>query len=350
MKASGVVCCVCLGLCCSPLYGQHLPKLAARVPEVESQPAAVLDPQLYTASISAVLNLPSSATPNPPSPDFELERSPVAPSLSMAGTMEEATHVPSPEIACTELWAVKVNPAVESSNVFDHLDFSATAIKSAFTHDNLVKMGRNFVPGSPLPDAPSYVPLTSRQKFDLFLQRSHSVGILSDVLSDSIYSQATGAFPSFGGGMEGYGRRFGASVAGSEAGAFFSGFLFPTLLHQDPRYFPSHQYDISQRLAYAASRVVIGRSDSGRSVFNSSLILSQFVESALSNAYIPYRNETIPGTIENALANLGGAAEWNILTEFWPDIKSFFSRHQPKLLHQGQKKPDLDNSNQIASK
>ena len=61
--------------------------------------------------------------------------------------------------------------------------------------------------------------------------------------------------PRFGGGMEGYGKRLGASVAGSEAGAFFSGFLFPTLLHQDPRYFPSHQYDISQRLAYAASRV-----------------------------------------------------------------------------------------------
>ena len=67
-------------------------------------------------------------------------------------------------------------------------------------------------------------------------------------------------------------------------------------------------------------------------VFNSSLILSEFVESALSNAYIPYRNETVPGTIENALANLGGVAEWNILTEFWPDIKTFFGRHQPKML------------------
>ena len=59
--------------------------------------------------------------------------------------------------------ALKVNQTV-SSSVFDHLDFSAAAIKSAFTHENLVKMGRNFVPGQPLPDAPSYVPLTSAAK------------------------------------------------------------------------------------------------------------------------------------------------------------------------------------------
>lgn len=255
----------------------------------------------------------------------------------------------SPEIACTApIRAVAIPPSY-SSNAFDRLDFRPAAIKSAFTHDNLIKMGRNFMPG-PLPDAPSYVALSAQQKFDLFLRRSHSPGILSDVLSDSLISQATGAYPRFGGGMTGYGRRFGAAVAGEEAGAFFSGFLFPALLHQDPRYFPSHQQDISNRLAYAASRVLIGRSDSGRNVFNISLILSEFVESALSNAYIPYRNETVPGTIENALTNLGGAAQWNILTEFWPDIKAFLGRHEPKPIQRLHQRPNPDLNIQVAAK
>ena len=51
---------------------------------------------------------------------------------------------------------------------------TAAAIKGTFSHDNMVKMARNFVPGQPLPDAPAYVPLTSRQKFDTFLQHIHS--------------------------------------------------------------------------------------------------------------------------------------------------------------------------------
>ncbi len=339
MRAGGVFCCVWLGLCCSLLYGQHPPKVASRAQEAESQPATPGESR--STQIASVINISASTST---ADSFAVTRG-----SPRETTLEEATQPQSPQIACTELVAVKANQTV-SSSVFDHLDFSAAAIKSAFTHENLMKMGRNFVPGQPLPDAPSYVPLTTRQKFDRFLRYSHSGGFAFDVLSDSLYSQATGAYPRFGGGMEGYGRRLGASVAGSEAGAFFSGFLFPTLFRQDPRYFPSRQYDISQRLAYAASRVIIGRSDSGRNVFNSSLILSQFVQSALSNSYIPYRNETVPGTIENALASIGGIAEWNILTEFWPDIKDFFGKHEPKILRRGQPAPNADGFNQVAEK
>ena len=341
MKLSGVCWCLWIGLCCSLAYGQHVSRLASRA-DVDAQ-GAMTSAALKTASVAHAYSLPTRAV--------ALERLPYADGFLLRDRgFEEAAFSHSPDTVCTEPLLAIAPPVTYSSNVFDHLDFSAAAIKSAFTHDNLVKMGRNFIPGRPLPDAPSYVPLTTQQKFDRFLRYSHSPGFAFDVLSDSLYSQATGAYPRFGGGMEGYGKRLGASVAGAEAGAFFSGFLFPTLLHQDPRYFPSRQYDISQRMAYAVSRVIIGRSDSGRNVFNSSLILSAFVESALSNAYIPYRNETVPGTLENALANLGGIAEWNILTEFWPDIKSFLGKHEPKMLHRGQQKHNADNFNQITEK
>jgi hypothetical protein len=129
--------------------------------------------------------------------------------------------------------------------------------------------------------------------------------------------------------MGGYGKRYAAALAGAEAGGFFGRFLFPTLLHQDPRYFPSHQNDISDRMAYAASRVFITRSDDGRNVFNSSLILTVLTTTALSNAYLPYRNETVPGTLENAAACLGSVAQTYILKEFWPDIREFLGHHEP---------------------
>jgi hypothetical protein len=341
MKVSGASWCLWIGFCCSAAYGQHLPRLASRAPDAEAQPIVA----------SAALNAAPVAPAHNPTRAVRRERFPSADSFLLRNSgFEEAVFTYSSDTACTQPLLAIAQPEAYSSNVFDHLDFSAAAIKSAFTHENLVKMGLNFVPGQPLPDAPTYVPLTARQKFDRFLRYSHSGGFAFDVVSDSIYSQATGAYPRFGGGMEGYGKRLGASVAGAEAGAFFSGFLFPTLLHQDPRYFPSRQYDISQRMAYAASRVIIGRSDDGRNVFNASLIASQFVQAAISNAYIPYRNETVPGTIENALANLGGIAEWNILTEFWPDIKTFFSRHEPKMLRREEPAPNANGFNQVAQK
>ena len=335
MKASGAICCLCLGLCASHLYGQHLSKMPPRSPNTESQAVAATYSTSNATQLAAVLKVPRRG--------FELERSWLAFGLPKKTTLEEAIQPLSPEVGCAE--PLLATAALASENAFDHLNFSAAAIGSAFTHENLVKMAHNFVPGGPLPDAPYYVPLTTQQKFDLFVRRNRSPGILVDVLSDSLYSQATGAYPRFGGGMEGYGHRFGASVAGAEAGAFFSGFVFPALLHQDPRYFPSRQNDISDRMAYAASRVIVGRKDDGRSVFNWSVILSQFAQAALSNAYIPYRHQTVAGTTENALANLGGVAEGNILTEFWPDIKAFLARHPPKVVHRWQQ-----NHNQLAAK
>jgi hypothetical protein len=136
-------------------------------------------------------------------------------------------------------------------------------------------------------------------------------------------------------------------VAGAESATLFSGYIFPTLLHQDPRFFRSHENDISDRLAYAASRVLIGRSDSGHNVINTSQILAQFVQAAVSNAYIPYRNESVPGTVENALAGLASVAQGDILNEFWPDIKEFLSRHNPQALLDRKHSPSYPD--QIAS-
>lgn len=215
----------------------------------------------------------------------------------------------------------------ESEYAFDHLHFNAAAMKAAFSHDNMMKAARNFVPGQQLPDAPSYVALSARQKFDAFVRQSYSASLAVSVLSDALISQATGAYPRFGGGMKGFGQRLGVSAVGNEGAAFFGGFLYPTLFHQDPRYFPSHQNSILSRLAYAASRTFIGRSDNGFEVINSSVIASQFTEAAIANAYIPYRNHTVGGTMENALTGIAGVAEGNILKEFWPDIKEFVSRH-----------------------
>ncbi len=254
-----------------------------------------------------------------------------------------------PTGVCSQL-PVAATASQKADSAFDHLQFSTAALRSTFSYDNLVKMAHNFVPGQPLPDAPSYVPLTSRQKFDLFVHRSHSFDTLSGALTDALTAQVTGGYPSFGGGMPGYGKRLGAAMAGAESASFFSSFVFPTLLHQDPRYFRSQQTAISDRLAYAASRLIIGRSDDGRSVFNSSLIMSEFVQAAVSNAYIPYRRESVAGTVENALTGLGSVAQARILTEFWPDIRMFLTHHAPQRVQQWQERWNNSSLGQFSKK
>jgi hypothetical protein len=249
------------------------------------------------------------------------------PNISLYNSVEPQT----PASVCAQLRAVSWVPDEMSSYAFSKAQFSLTSLKASFEHDNLVKMAHNFVPGQPLPDAPSYVPLTTQQKFDLFLRSTHSADMGFSIMADALIAQASGAWPTLGGGMGGFGQRVGVSAAGEEAAAFFSGFVFPTLFHQDPRYFRSHQTRIIDRLAYAASRVIIGRSDDGRAVINYSAISGQFVQAAVSNAYVPYRNESVSGTIENALAGLSGVAQAQILNEFWPDIKQFLTSHTPGM-------------------
>lgn len=325
MNVRGVVC-LSLGLWVSPVAAQQATVIASRGDLFALPPAY---PTAAASGPASTIKLPATMDGDP---------SAAALGLPAGQSIYKATLTEAPPAVCMQASA----PVLATTKVyaFDHLQISSAAIKGAFTHDNLVKMARNFVPGQPLPDAPAYVPLTKQQKFDLFVERSYSFDTISGAIFDSLTAQATGGYPSFGGGMAGYGKRLGVAVTGAESASFFSTFALPTLLHQDPRYFRSTQTEVSQRLAYAASRVLIGRSDDGRNVVNTSLILSQFIQAALSNAYIPYRNESVSGTVENALTGLGSVAQARILNEFWPDIMSFVSHHEPSFVHRWEDKWD----------
>ncbi|HSY13975.1 MAG TPA: hypothetical protein VK976_17420 [Verrucomicrobiae bacterium] len=299
---------------------------------------------LMASSPMPKLTLPASLSPAPPTPVTEI-RVPelhvelaTAVGIGLPNTGLYASVLPSSTVCTATLF--RVLPDESSSYAFSKAQFSAASLKASFQHDNLVKMAHNFMPGQPLPDAPSYVPLTTQQKFDLYVNSTHNRDMGYSILGDALTAEVTGAYPTFGGGMKGFGQRVGVSAAGEEAAAFFSGFVFPTVFHQDPRYFRSHQTRIIDRLAYAASRVIIGRSDDGHTVFNFSAVSGQFVQAAISNAYIPYRNESVSGTIENALAGLSGVAQAQMLNEFWPDIKTFVTRHTPGLKDKAQSTND----------
>ena len=137
--------------------------------------------------------------------------------------------------------------------------------------------------------------------------------------------QATNSNPSFGQGMEGYAKRFGTTYGDFAIENMMTEGIFPTLLHQDPRYFRRNGGTRRARLGYAVSRLFITRTDSGRNQFNYSEIGGAATQLAISNAYYP-DGRTVGNNIGKYTEQLGFDAASNVLKEFWPDLKRKLGR------------------------
>ncbi|HLK31746.1 MAG TPA: hypothetical protein VKT29_01570 [Terriglobales bacterium] len=195
--------------------------------------------------------------------------------------------------------------------------------------------------------SPSYTPLTAHQKFHIFVEQTYSVYTFANTAFDAGWAQMTDDWPAYGQGAEGYGKRYGALLANHEAGSFFENFLFPTVLHQDPRYFRrGGGHSVFQRVSYAASRVLVTHADDGHNTFNSSLLLGMLFVDSLTNAYYPQTQRGLGDTMSRFGGGLLSSAETNLLREFGPDMMRIFHRHEPeklKRLEELEKKVPLAN-------
>ena len=110
----------------------------------------------------------------------------------------------------------------------------------------------------------------SKSKFKLFVNQSISPPYVLAAGLTSAFNQARDVPPGYGQGWDAYGSRFGADMARASSNSFFGTFLFPSLLHQDPRFFPESEPTMWRTIKYSAQLLVITRADSGKTVFNSS--------------------------------------------------------------------------------
>jgi hypothetical protein len=186
-------------------------------------------------------------------------------------------------------------------------------------------------PAAELPDGP-YVPLSRRQKFNIFVRSTYSPYTFFSSAFGATLAQAEGQQYGYGGGMQGWGKRFGASLADTEARRFIQTLALSTVVHQDPRYFPSKKKKIIPRAWYAATRVFVIKADTGNQTFNSSEFLGALGGSALQNAYYPERDRTFGKTMTRFAGAFGSDASTNLLMEFWPDIRRIFRKHEPEKI------------------
>jgi hypothetical protein len=164
-------------------------------------------------------------------------------------------------------------------------------------------------------------PLTTGQKFKLVALGTFDpveypyVGVLA------LIDQAENDDPSFGQGMKGYAKRYGAAFTDTITENFMVGAVFPSLLHQDPRYFQLGKGGFWRRAGYAASRIFITRTDSGKRQFNYSEWAGSAVAAALSPFYHPPQDRNALNSANIWVTQLWGDALGFELKEFWPDIR-----------------------------
>jgi hypothetical protein len=173
-----------------------------------------------------------------------------------------------------------------------------------------------------------YTPITVKQKFTIASKDSFDYPLLMLGAVIAGMGQLTNDNPSFGQGMAGYARRFGTSYADQAIGNMMTEAIFPSFLHEDPRYFRRGTGTKWSRTFYAATRVFVTHTDTGSLRFNYSEVLGNAAAVAISNSYYP-DNRTVSANVEKLGQQIGIDAASQVLKEFWPDIKrKFFQRHK----------------------
>lgn len=165
-----------------------------------------------------------------------------------------------------------------------------------------------------------YTPITAKRKFTIAAKDSFDYPLLGLAAVLAGYQQLANDNPSFGQGWAGYGRRAGVEYADQAIGNMLTEGLFPVMLHEDPRYFRRGYGGVWSRTLYAASRVLVTKTDSGGTRFNFSEVLGNATGTAISNAYYP-DNRDVADNVEKLGSQIGIDAASQVLKEFWPDIK-----------------------------
>ena len=175
------------------------------------------------------------------------------------------------------------------------------------------------------PDQP-FSPIGARAKFALVKHYFDPFTFVFTGITAGL-EQATSEKESYGQGMQGYGKRYGADFADGFTNELFVVGVFPSILHEDPRYYRLGRGSAWKRTAYALSRILITKTDSGRSRFNTSEFLGNITSGAISMTYYPSNERSVSGVFTRMSVEIGYDSLFNLLKEFYPDLKRKFRKH-----------------------
>ena len=166
--------------------------------------------------------------------------------------------------------------------------------------------------------------LVLKDKFHLFVRGSYDPVIFLNAAFNAGIDQAENEDPTFGQGAAGYSKRFAASYVDQASFRFFKDFAYPTIFHEDPRYYRMAHGSGGKRFLHAIEHSYIAYTDKGNPMFNFSEWFGTVSAISLGNLYHPGNRRgfepTAQGVTYSVLSDMG----FDVLREFWPEISHEF--------------------------
>ena len=210
-----------------------------------------------------------------------------------------------------------------------------SAVASSDHCDQLARMQEEFEHGMAVSDLSrvqgpeQHDPLGVSGKFRLAVANVSDPFSVMVTAMDSEFGNATGPASSLPRGADGFGERFGVSLAGQASSEFFSTFLVSSLFRQDPHYHRDPDASTMSRVGHALSYIMVTRSDSGNRMFNFAEFLGTASSSAVEGSFHPEWRRGPAASAQRIFVSIGSDAAWNLMTEFLPDV----ARHvNPKFI------------------
>ncbi len=133
--------------------------------------------------------------------------------------------------------------------------------------------------------------------------------------------------PHYGTDSGAFGERLGTSAIKQTTSHVLTNGVFTALLHDDPRYYQlGDSVSFKKRLIYAGSRIVITRSDSGRSVINVPRIAATASVAALNNLYYPPEDRGLKESVMSGVTSISTKAVGYEFSEFKSDLMHLVHR------------------------
>lgn len=135
------------------------------------------------------------------------------------------------------------------------------------------------------------------------------------------WSHLIDSAPKYGTNSEAFAKRLGAAAALSSSRGIFSDSVMAPILHQDTRYYQlGSGHKFIDRVFYAGTRPIIGKTDGGRSIPNYAFLIATAGSSGLTLTYYPEKSQSGGQVARTFASSLGGAAFGALVNEFGGDI------------------------------
>jgi hypothetical protein len=126
-------------------------------------------------------------------------------------------------------------------------------------------------------------------------------------------------------GPDGFGRRVASNYGRSAIGDTI-GFGIAALDHENTRFAPSHEHGFWRRTLHAVTDTFVSRDDDGDTMPAFSRVAGAYGAGFIADAWVPKSQDNTGYALERGSTALLSSVGWNVLDEFWPDIRKAFHR------------------------